>query len=95
MTGRILVLTFAVLLFASIPGSARAGEQEARACRTALKPVGQQMYDAVAPHVRADSKLRDLMRKHVKDLVLSGQISRADAQASAPAVGACLRQLQS
>ncbi|MFZ4071309.1 MAG: hypothetical protein ACOYJ6_14525 [Caulobacterales bacterium] len=94
MTVRILILTTAVLLLAVLPRPASAGEQEALACRAALKPVGQQMYDAVAPHVRADSKLRDLMRKHVKELVLGGRIARADAQANAPAVGACLRLLQ-
>jgi len=52
------------------------------------------MYDLVAPHVRANSRLSDLMRKHVRSLVMSGRISLKEAQASGPAVGACLRQLQ-
>jgi hypothetical protein len=87
-------LSFAALLVLSLTSTARAGEQEALACRAKLTPVGQQMYDAVAPHVRADSQLPDLMRAHVRGLVVSGRISRPDALSAAPAVGACLRQLQ-
>ena len=94
MSVRSFIFMSAVVLLASLPSPASAGQKEALACRAALAPVGQQMYDAVAPHVRADSALRDLMRKHVKELVLGGQIARADAQANAPAVGACLRMLQ-
>jgi len=83
-----------VLVFALLSSPAGASEGEARICRGKLTPVGQQMYDLVAPHVRANSRLSDLMRKHVRSLVMSGRISLKEAQASGPAVGACLRQLQ-
>lgn len=85
----------AALLLTAIPNASFADADGARTCRATLTAAGQQMFDAVAPHVRGGVDLPALMRTHVRPLVMSGSLSRSQAQASAPAVGACLRLLQS
>ncbi|MBU6407427.1 MAG: hypothetical protein KGS44_09890 [Alphaproteobacteria bacterium] len=86
-------LLIAALTLACVPFSATADAGSANACRATLPEVGQKMFDAVAPHVRAGSDLAALMRTHVRPLVMGGAIARADAQANAHAVGACLKLL--
>jgi hypothetical protein len=88
---RIMCVAF---LWVTLASPALAGPPEAEACRAGLSPEGQQMFDIVAPHVKAESKLDDLMRKHVRGMVMSGALSRTVAQANAPAVGKCLSHLK-
>ena len=73
---------------------AYAGQPEAEACSAHLAPQGQLMFRAVAEHVKPDSDIRSLMREHVRPLVMSGRISREDAQNNAPSVGKCLLLLK-
>lgn len=86
-------LLIAALTLACAPLSAAADVPSANACRAKLPEIGQRMFDAVAPHVRPGADLAASMRTHVRPLVMGGAIARADAQATAPAVGACLKLL--
>ncbi|MEY2758219.1 MAG: hypothetical protein RIR33_1997 [Pseudomonadota bacterium] len=95
-TKRVRQITVIVLLaMAALPGNAVADAEKANACRTKLTPIGQKMFDATSPHVTRSSQLPELLRTHVSSLVLSGKISRSDAEANAQSVGACLRLLRS
>jgi hypothetical protein len=94
MNMRVRHVMISALALAAMPNAAFAKADEARTCRGALSVVGQRMFDVVSPHVRSDSNLADLLRTHVRPLVMSGALSRSEAQANAPAVGACLRLLQ-
>jgi hypothetical protein len=94
MTLKVSASVAAALVLAGAVAFAAPNPEAARACRATLSPVGQQMYDVTAPHVTASSNIADLMRTHVRGLVMSGQLNRADAQAAAPAVGECLRHLK-
>ena len=71
-----------------------AGPPEAEACAARLAPQGQVMFRAVAEHVKPDSDIPALMRDHVRPLVMSGRLSRQDAQKAAPSVGRCLMLLK-
>jgi len=93
---RVFQITMLVLLaMEALPGNAVADVEKANACRTRLTPIGQKMFDATSPHVTRSSQLPELLRTHVSSLVLSGKISRSDAEANAQSVGACLRLLRS
>lgn len=94
MNTRLRSVMIAALALTATPVTAVADADGARTCRVNLTAVGQQMFDVVAPHVRGDSDLPALLRTHVRPLVMSGALSRSEAQANAPAVGACLRLLQ-
>lgn len=91
---RVCFVVIAVLVLTATPKVAFADADGARACRAKLTAVGKQMFDAVAPHVRGGADLPSLMRRHVRPLVMSGALSRSQAQANAPAVGVCLSLLQ-
>lgn len=92
--GRIIFgLVFAAMLLTT-RSEASADAVSAQTCRSQLSSVGRVMFDATAPHVRADSKIADVMRRHIRPLVLSGRISPVDAQANAQSVGRCLLELQ-
>jgi hypothetical protein len=53
------------------------------------------MFEAAAAKVKPGSNLRDIMMSEVRGLVMSGKLSRDIAQKNGPAVGECLKKLQS
>lgn len=86
-------ITALVLLL--LPAPAMAGQQEADKCAASLSAPAQQIYKSAAPHVTPTSDLRDVVTQQTRSLVMSGQISRADARANAQSAGMCLQKLQS
>ncbi len=86
------LIPFALLL---LPVQASAGQSEAKACAASLSPAALQIYQASAPHVTPTSNLRDVVYQQARGLVTSGQMSRGEARANAPAAGECLQKLQS
>ncbi len=95
MSKPLQVAGLVVLAMAAFSGSASANVGKANTCRENLTPIAQKMFDATAPHVKANSQVADLLREHVGGLVMSGKLTRADAQANAHPVGVCLKLLQS
>jgi hypothetical protein len=71
-----------------------AGQREAETCASQLSTTGQMMFHAVAPYVKPQSDIRELMRRNVKPLVLAGRISREDARNNAQPAGKCLLLLK-
>lgn len=77
-----------------LTGAAQAGPTEANTCAASLSKPGKLMFKTVAPHVKPDSNIEQLMRAHLRDLVITGKLDMADAQANGPAVGQCLALLK-
>ena len=67
----------------------------ARACAGTLPAEGRMMFEAAAAKVKPGSNLRDVLMSEVRGLVMSGKLSRDIAQKNGPAVGECLKKLQS
>ena len=65
-----------------------------KTCAATLSPEGKLMYDAAAPNVKPDSELRDVIRSGAIGLVMTGKLSRDQAQANGPAAASCLRLLK-
>ena len=91
---RIIVLG-CVVATALIAAPAFAGTQEAEACAAKLPKSGKQMYKEVAPHVKKDSDIKQLMRSHVRGMVMSGKVGLSDARSQGPKTGLCLYLLKS
>ncbi len=89
------VSLLALILALAAPGSAFADAAAGKACASALSAEGQMMFEAAATKVKPDSNLRNVLISEVRGLVLAGKLSRDVAQKNAPAVGACLKKLQS
>ena len=66
----------------------------AKACAATLSPEGKAMYAAAAPNVKPDSEMRDVIRSGAIGLVMTGNLSREQAQANGPAVAGCLKLLK-
>jgi hypothetical protein len=77
-----------------LTSAAQAGPTEANTCAEALSKPGKLMFKTVAPHVKPDSTIELLMRTHLRDLVITGKLDMADAQANGMAVGQCLALLR-
>jgi len=84
----------ALSLALAVVGAAQAGPTEANTCAESLTTTGKRMFKTVAPYVKPDSNIQLLMRTHLRDLVISGTLDMADAQANGPAVGQCLALLK-
>jgi hypothetical protein len=80
-------------LIAATPALA-ADAKASKACAATLSPEGKAMYDAAAPNVKADSEMRDVIRSGAIGLVMTGKLSREQAQANGPAVAGCLKLLK-
>lgn len=89
-----LALSALTLTVVSLPSPARADVAKARACADRLNPPARMMYDHVAPKVKSNSKIPDLMRAEVPSLVIGGKLSRELAQKNAPSAGQCLYLLK-
>lgn len=86
-----------VLLAALIlaPGAALADQAAGDACAEGLSDVGKTMYAAAAPHVTADSNLRNVVREHVRPMVESGELTPDEARGNGRDVLECLNKLRS
>jgi hypothetical protein len=82
------------LSIAAISGTAFADEVKPDACAASLSPTGKTIFEAVAPSVEADTNLKELLKKKVRPLVMSGKLKRKDAKANAPLAGECLLLLK-
>jgi len=82
------------LSIAAISGTAFADEVKPDACAASLSSTGKTIFEAVAPSVEADTNLKELMKKKLRPLVMSGKLKRKDAKANAPLVGECLLLLK-
>jgi len=89
------VSLLALILALAAPGSASADAVAARTCASALSAEGRMMFEAAAAKVKPGSNLRDVLMSEVRGLVMSGKLSRDIAQKNGPAVGECLKKLQS
>ena len=64
-----------------------ADEVKPDACAASLTPTGKTIFEAVAPSVEADTNFRELLKKKVRPVVMSGKLKRKDAKANAPLAG--------
>lgn len=80
-------------LLAAAPAHAR-DEKAAAACAEKLAPEGKAMYDAVAPEVKPDTNLADLVRAKAIPMVMSGSLTRESAQANGRPAGECAALLK-
>jgi hypothetical protein len=85
----------ALILALAAPGAASADAAAARACASTLSVEGRMMFEAAAAKVKPGNNLRDVLMSEVRGLVMSGKLSRDIAQKNGPAVGECLKKLQS
>lgn len=83
----VLAIAAPALLLAA-PALAR-DEKAAAACAAKLAPDGRAMYESVAPDVKPDTDLRELIRSKAIPMVMFGSLTREAAQANGPAAGAC------
>ena len=72
-------------------GTARADLAAGAACAAKLPVAAKLVYDAVAPALKPDSVMKDVVIAQVKPLVLSGKLDRSSARAAAEAAGPCLK----
>lgn len=91
------MLLRSTLLLAALATAMPALAADAKAsktCAAKLSPEGKAMYAAAAPNVKPDSELRDVIRSGAIGLVMSGKLSREQAQTNGPAVAGCLKLLK-
>ena len=82
------------LSIAAMSGTAFAEKVNSEICAVSLTPTGKTIFEVVAPSVEADTNLKELMKKKVRPLVMSGKLKRKDAKANAPLAGECLLLLK-
>ena len=82
------------LSIAAMSGLAFADTVNSETCSASLTPTGKTIFEAVARSVEADTNLKELMKKKVRPLVMSGKLKRKDAKANAPLAGECLLLLK-
>ena len=82
------------LSIAAISSTAFADKVNSETCAASLTPTGKTIFEAVAPSVEADTNLKELMKKKVRPLVMSGKLKRKEAKANAPLAGECLLLLK-
>lgn len=92
------MMTFrTILMFAALAAATPALSADVKAsktCAAALKPEGKAMYNAAAPNVKPDSEMRDVIRSGAIGLVMTGKLTREQAQENGPAVAGCLKLLK-
>jgi hypothetical protein len=89
-TGRTLFIF--PLIFTT--AASHADEAAGAACAKGLSPAALELYEAVKPEVTAKSDLRELLRSHLRPMVIAGKLTREEAQPLAEAAGACLQDLR-
>ena len=77
-----------VALLVAAPVAAR-DEKAAAACAAKLAPDGKAIYDSVAPDVKADTNLAELVRAKAIPMVMFGNITRESAQTNGRPAGEC------
>lgn len=85
---------YVAVSIAMMSGTAFADKVNSETCAASLSPTGKTIYEAVAPHVEADSNLKKLLKKKVRPLVMKGDLKRKDAKANASLAGKCLLLLK-
>jgi len=78
----------------AMSSTAFADKQNSENCAAELSQTGKAIYEAVAPFVEAETNLKELLKKKVRPLVMSGKLKRKDAKANAPLAGECLLLLK-
>ncbi len=66
--------------------------QAAPACRDALSPAGQMIYDASAPDIAKGGDLKTVVSDKTEGLVMAGKIDIPNARPAAEAAADCLKQ---
>lgn len=87
-------LLFSTLAVASLSATAALADPAADRCAAGLSAEGKLMHRTVAPHVKPDSDIEQLMRSHLRGLVLGGKLTIKTAEANGQAVGRCLSLLK-
>lgn len=91
---RLRAVMAATLAVASLSAAPALANPAAEKCAAGLSPEGKLMHQTVAPHVKADSDIEKLMRKHLRGLVMGGKLQLKSAEANGQAVGRCLNMLK-
>ncbi len=95
MIVRLIVAAATALgLGAAAPALAAADPAALKTCIDGLSPDARTIYTAVAPKVKPDSVIPDLLRATVRPMVMGGKLTSSAAKASAPAAGQCLAMLK-
>ncbi|MDP2411786.1 MAG: hypothetical protein Q8M26_16055 [Pseudolabrys sp.] len=74
-------------------GPSLASRAAADACAAKLPANSQMIYAATVADVAPGVDLKDVVRSKTRSLVISGKLSRGDAEPAAEAAGACLKQV--
>lgn len=73
---------------------AHADRAAADRCAASLQPASKALYQASLAEVIGGMSPKDALTEHARAMVMSGQLSRADARPAAEAAGPCLAQLR-
>lgn len=90
MTFRAFALLAAAIAAPAFAAPIPVQPADQKACTEALSPEARLMYDAAAPHMKADSDIRDVLRTNTRLLVFGGKLTIGTAQANGPAAAKCL-----
>jgi hypothetical protein len=83
-----------IIVTVALPGLAFAGDEKAAdACAEKLDANAMLIYRATKPGMPPKGELRELIRSHTVDLVVTHKIERDNARPAAQAAGACLALL--
>ena len=85
---------FVTAVVTAMSSPAFADKQNSENCAAELSQTGKTIYEAVAPSVEAETNLKELLKKKVRPLVMSGKLKRKEAKANAPLAGECLLLLK-
>lgn len=88
---KIICVNLSVVMTGS---TAFADDPNSKTCAASPSPTGKTIYEAVAPHVEANSNLKKLLKKKVRPLVMKGDLKRKNAKVNAPLAGECLLLLK-
>jgi hypothetical protein len=88
MVRKMMVLSMGVIGFAT---AAQADPAGGDACAAKLNATGQAIYAAVVATNPTMQNLRDSVRSQARSMVMSGQLSREQAENNAILAGECVR----
>ncbi len=87
-------LTSTILVLSLAGGVAHADKQAAEACRAALSPVAQEVYNATIAQSPTKATAAGIVKAEVEKLMSEGKLSMSDARKEGEAAGACLKDLE-
>jgi hypothetical protein len=88
MIRKMIVVGLAVSGFAAM---AHADPAAGDACAAQLTPIGKEIYTAVVAANPTMQNLRDTVRSQARGMVMSGKLSRDQAENNAIVAGECVR----